>query len=232
MANSKHIIPFILKWEGGLSNDVTDPASAFPAPCPYKGVTGYHTNKGITYHTFTGLADSLGYDPSCDTFFEMSDDVFNKIYKNGYWNRYLLDKYNSQPIADIIVSWAWASGLSGAYKQLAKFYKKQTGKDLPEKYSAAGVKDLQIYFNSLDANQSAEIYKKLIVAYQDFYKSLNKPKYIKGWLNRLADLITFSTGMGAEVISKNKGKIGIGAVVLGAGVIALWQYSKKHQRAA
>ncbi len=222
MADSKKIIPFILKWEGGLSNDKSDSASQHPAPCTYKGVSGYHTNKGITYQTFSSLADKLSYDDSCDTFFQMPVEVFNKIYRNGYWNPYLLDDYKYQAIADVIVSWAWASGLAGAYKQLYKFYHDQTGKDLPsKKYASAGVQELKDYFNSIPADKSGEVYKKLVLAYQDFYKRLNQPKYIKGWLNRLADLVTFSTGSVAEVVKKNPKKIIFGLVVVSAvGVYA------------
>lgn len=51
MEKYKHIIPHILKWEGGLSNHKNDSASKNPCPVTYNGVSGYHTNRGITWNT-------------------------------------------------------------------------------------------------------------------------------------------------------------------------------------
>jgi len=229
LADSKKIIPFILKWEGGLSKDPADSASKYPAPCPYNGVHGYHTNKGITYQTFESLAKKLGYDPSCNNFYTMPVDIFNKIYRQGYWNPFYLDDYKSQAIADMIVSWAWASGVGGSYKQLAKFITKETGVTLPKTYSTAGAKILRDEFNKLSEKKESTTYQKLSAAYQNFYKSLNQPKFIKGWLNRLADLITYSTGNIAEVISNNKGATGVGLLLISGTAVAIWQLSKKYQ---
>ena len=49
MANFKDIKGLTLKWEGGLSRATTDSASKNSSPYVHEGVTGWHTNRGITY---------------------------------------------------------------------------------------------------------------------------------------------------------------------------------------
>jgi lysozyme family protein len=200
MANAYLIIPHVLKWEGGLSRNPADSASKNPAPCAYNGKTGYHTNKGVTYTTFTSLAKSLNYDPTCENFFIMPEDIFLKIFKTGYWNGFKLDEYKSQKIANVIVSWAWASGAYGAYKQLKKFFEKQYNVKLVGTYNE-NINTIKDLFNKETEIDETAVYNKLIEAYRNFYISLNQPTFIKGWLNRLTDLDTFNIAF--EVVKKN-----------------------------
>ena len=200
MADASKIIPHILQWEGGLSRNPADSASKNPAPCAYNGKTGYHTNKGVTYTTFTSLAKSLGYEPTCDNFFTMPNDIFLKIFKTGYWNGFKLDEYNSQKIANIVVSWAWASGAYGAYKQLKKFFEKEYGIKLTGTYNE-NINRIRDIFNEKSKTDETDLYKKLLSSYKNFYISLNQPTFIKGWLNRLTDLDTFNAAF--DVVKKN-----------------------------
>jgi lysozyme family protein len=198
MANHKNQVGFIKKWEGGLSNDPRDtyPAS-FPAPCVYRGQSGWHTNKGIIYRTFHSNAAKLGYSASCENFFSMPDYIWLKIYKAGFWDKFLLDSYRSQSIADVIVSLAWGSGIGGAYRQLAKFLNRNFGSSLPENtggYSQNNAQFIRDTFNKLTRNAIAEkrVHTKLLDHYRQFYISLNNPTYIRGWLNRVGELDTFT----------------------------------------
>lgn len=200
MANAFLIIPHVLKWEGGLSRNPADSASKNPAPCSYNGKTGYHTNKGVTYTTFTSLAKSLNYEPTCENFFTMPEDIFLKIFKTGYWNGFKLDEYKSQKIANVIVSWAWASGAYGAYKQLKKFFDKEYNIKLSGTYNE-NINTIKDLFNKETEIDESAVYNKLIEAYRNFYISLNQPTFIKGWLNRLTDLDTFNIAF--EVVKKN-----------------------------
>ena len=197
MADHRLQINFIQKWEGGLSNDPRDigPA-ANPALCSYMGQTGWHTNKGIIYSTFAANA-KLGYVASCENFFEMPDSIWLKIYKFSFWDKFLLDSYRSQAIADVVVSLAWGSGLGGAYKQLAKFFNANFGTQLTEKtsgYNEENVKKIRELFRIHTRLAIAEkrVHTKLIEHMRRFYISLNKPVYIKGWLNRLKALYEFT----------------------------------------
>jgi len=191
MAEASIIIPFIKRWEGGLSKDPKDTASKNPAPCSYNGVVGYHTNKGITYTTFTTLAKPLKYVDSCDNFFAMPDDIFLKIFKNGYWQFFDLDNYKSQQIANLIVSWCWASGNYGAYKQIKKFLETNYKIVFTQSHSQ-NIELIKNFFNSLPGTDENKIYNKLVQYYKDYYTSLNQPTFIHGWLNRVNDLVDFS----------------------------------------
>jgi hypothetical protein len=96
------LIPFILKKEGGLTSNLNDPASSFPSPTPQK----YHTNKGVTYKTFTTLASKLNYAPTVDNFLKMPNDIWLKIFKQGYYNN--VTQPNLTPLLKAYLSlWLW-----------------------------------------------------------------------------------------------------------------------------
>lgn len=197
MADYRKQIGFIKKWEGGMSNNPNDPASAYTMPCAYAGQTGWHTNKGITWLTFISNAKALGYNASCENFIAMPDAIWLKIFKKAFWDKYQLDSYKSQAVADIIVSWAWGSGLGGAYRQLAKFLNGNYGTNLPDQksnFSTVNVNKIRDVFNTITSRKPREktVREELIAHYRNFYISLNKPYYIKGWLNRLNALDEFT----------------------------------------
>lgn len=122
------LVPFIKKWEGGLSRDPNDTAGSNPAPWPYNGKTGWHTNKGITYSTFVGNAKKLGYEASKENFFNMPDELWLKILKGAYVNAFPVDKIAHLPrIQAVIITWAWGSGQSGAERYLANFQREEMG---------------------------------------------------------------------------------------------------------
>jgi len=198
MADHKNQMDFIKKWEGGLSNDPRDigPASQ-PAPCVYQGQTGWHTNKGIIYSTFESNAARLGYSATCENFFAMPDYIWLKIYKVSFWDKFLLDSYRSQAIADVIVSLAWGSGLGGAYKQLAKFLNAGYNTNFratTSDYNIENVKAIRdvVREHTRTALGEKRLHLRLIQHMQQFYISLNKPVYIRGWLNRLNALYKFT----------------------------------------
>jgi lysozyme family protein len=237
MADYRRQIGFIKKWEGGLSNNPNDSASAFPMPCAYAGEYGWHTNKGITWQTFSSYASSLGYTASCENFVQMPDSIWLKIFKKKFWDAFSLDSYNSQSIADIIVAWAWGSGLGGAYRQLAKFLNSNYGTSLPENksdYTTENVLKLRDVFNAITrrANRERIAQEDLIEHYRNFYFSLNNPYYLNGWLNRLNELDSFTQETLKDASPKWLWYIaitfGVAAAVMG-GINAVREY-KSYQR--
>lgn len=239
MADYRRQIGFIKKWEGGLSNNLNDPASAYPMPCTYAGQSGWHTNKGITWQTFSSSAASLGYAASCENFISMPDSIWLKIFKKRYWDAFSLDNYNSQSIADIVVAWAWGSGLGGAYRQMAKFLNGNYGTNLSEEksdYSSAAVAKIRDVFNTITRRGKREelVQQELIEHFRNFYISLNKPYYLNGWLNRLNELDSFTQ----ESLKEASAKwplylfVGAGATALVVGVAYLIDQhsSPKQQR--
>lgn len=122
------LTPFLLKYEGGLSRDPLDDASSHPAPWTWKGVSGWHTNKGVTYSAFVSLAPKCGYAITPENFFLMPNDIWLKILKEGYMKPYPLDKISHLPrIQAVIITWAWGSGVSGSETYLARFQREVMG---------------------------------------------------------------------------------------------------------
>lgn len=116
MNNYLKIIPFFYQWEGGLSRSKNDSASENPCPTPFEGVSGWHTNKGVTYSTWLKHFGS-GND---DRFYEMNANDWGIIFKYGYWNKVKADDVPGQSIAEVLVSWAWGSGPVTAIKQMQR----------------------------------------------------------------------------------------------------------------
>lgn len=111
MANYLNIVPHIYASEGGLSKNPQDNASAYPVP----DGSGYHTNKGVTWKTFTSLAAKLSYTATPKLFYEMPATIWGRIFKFGYWNTIQGDKLKSQAIADMFVDGTF---IGGGYKQI------------------------------------------------------------------------------------------------------------------
>jgi lysozyme family protein len=193
MNNYRELVPFFYKWEGGLSRDVNDSQAKFPCPTPYKGKSGYHTNKGIAYSTwvsFFGKTNDL-------RFLEMNHEDWGDIFKAGYWNKVLGDHAPYQSLAEVLTSWAWGSGSVTAIRQLQGMLRKQ-GKNIARdgKLSATGetfracaeFSELGL-FNLCVAHRRAffhyittEANGKTAAERQRFR---NNRVFLRGWLNRL-----------------------------------------------
>lgn len=196
MATYESAIPYIKKSEGGLSRATTDTASKKPAPFNYKGQTGWHTNRGITWETFNSLASQLGYAPSADNFFKMPDDIWLKIYKGGYWNPMQGDRYDSQPIANAIVDFAWAGGVGGSTNALIKYLASKNIK-------ADGVITISQGLNELTKKDGEKkAFNDLIDYRKAWFISLNQPANTGGWLSRMEELRKQGSSLIKETIQK------------------------------
>lgn len=98
------LIDWKLKAEGGLSRDPDDSAAVKPCPTPYKGVSGYHTNKGVTYAVW--VKDFPTSPANDQRFFEMSLADWSKVFDTRYWNPNSKAAY-PEAINCLLVSFAW-----------------------------------------------------------------------------------------------------------------------------
>lgn len=215
MADYRNIISFIKSKEGGLSSATTDTASRNPSPCG-NGSNGqpYHTNKGVTWSTFSSNASSLGYSASCSNFLNMPDDVWGKIYKQGYWNPMKGDEVRNQAIANTFVEMAWGSGVGGATSFLKQFFKSSYNKTFNN------IGQIVAYVNELDKKgQTPELFEKLYDFRASKYKALNQPKNLKGWLNRLDAFYVLNKPYALSTGNKLALILGIGLIALGGAYI-------------
>lgn len=177
-------VDFTKKWEGGLSRDKADSASKFPCPTPYKGLTGYHTNMGITYAVWKEF-----YGKNKDArFFDMSNEDWFNIFKTLYWNGVRADEYKSPNVAIFITGMAWGSGKSTAVKLLQQALINCGALGKNDKDGILGNKTIAAA-NSLDPQV---LFDALTAERERFFRYIGRPgtknaKFLKGWLNRLAD---------------------------------------------
>jgi len=196
MATFDSAIGYIQKAEGGLSRAVTDSASANPSPYVVNGVSGWHTNRGITWGTFQQMAPIVGYSVNQDNFINMPDWIWLGIYKQGYWNPIHGDDYNSQPIANAVVDFAWGSGIGGATKQVAKFLAQNGVSGGNAAQNAQGMNQLVVN------NGENKTFNDFIDFRKQFFVGLNQPANQKGWLSRMDTLRTQGLSLITEGIQE------------------------------
>lgn len=175
-------IKFVKKWEGGLSKIKEDSASSFPCPTPYKGISGYHTNIGITYAAWVQF---YGKDNDKE-FFEMSSEDWFRVFKKGYWDVVRGDSYKSKNIAVFVTGMAWGSGSKQAVKSLQKAIN-----DCGVKINIDGVIG-PLTIGAANAIDPTKLFDALVAERERFFRAIAQPgsknaKFLKGWLNRLED---------------------------------------------
>lgn len=226
MAQYTKIINFIKSKEGGLSSATTDTASKNPSNCG-NGSNGkpYHTNKGVTWSTFKGLSSKLGYSASCDNFLKMPNDIWGKIYKDGYWNPMQGDRIKNQAIANTFVEMAWGSGVGsntstkGAIGYLKNFFKSRYNKNLDN------ITQIVDYVNDLDdSGQTPELFEKLYDFRKSLYTSFNQPSNLKGWINRLDAFYLLNKPYATS--KKTTTTIAIGILLIVAGATLYYKYGR------
>ncbi len=167
------------EFEGGLSRDKADSASKYPCPTPYKGVTGYHTNKGITY---TSWKRKFGTGAD-NRFFEMNDADWFKIFDEMYFSRVKGHDYKSLNIAAMVTAFAWGSGVKQAGITLQTALR-NLGQDV--------VIDGAIGKKTIDAANQINppiLFDELRRLRIEFFNRIGAPgkknnKFLRGWLRR------------------------------------------------
>ena len=161
MADYRKLKPIILKWEGGYAGNID-------------GMTC--TMKGVTLATFRKY---FGSRKNCIDLKNITDNQWDTIFINGFWNRWLADRIESQSIANLLVDWVWSSGIYGI-----KYPQQILGVTAD---GVVGPKTLAAINNY--PNQK-ELFQKLWNRRKRHFESIatgSKSKFLRGWLNRLND---------------------------------------------
>ena len=168
------------QWEGGLSKDMHDSASAHFCPTPYKDGNKYHTNKGITYAVWKQYFGA-GHDTE---FYAMSDQDWFTIFDNLYFKAVKGHEIKSINVACMVADSAWASGVNPASKMLQRACNAIGGKLVVDGSIGNGTLS---FVNSAD---QTKLFDALVQVRADFYKAIavgHNAIYLKGWINRLSD---------------------------------------------
>lgn len=234
MSNWEYIVPHVKTFEGGYSANPNDSAAKNPAnntgillkSGTYKGLP-IHTNKGIIYSTWKSNAKRLGLDSSALAFINMTTEQWLKFIQVIFWNDDLLNKINSQSIAELFFETNWGSGGGGL-----NWLVKQSQIYLNKLQVAKLVEDGKIGTNTVNAiNKFCEtkqnekmLYDFLWFKRLEFLKSLSSwEDFGNGWNNRMVALYERAKGFFGSHLTVSIGLI----VFIGIfAYIGLKQYSK------
>lgn len=169
----KEILPFVIGWEGGLSDRKAD--------------TGGLTNRGITYKTYLSLCRKVyGVDPTKEHFLNLNYKEVSLMIEY-FWNKATFNNsIKSQKVAESIFNWLWGSGTLGLV-----WFQYMLNKEFKTKLVVDGI----IGENSIAAINSInpdELFRmSLIYRCNRFHKicEQNYTQYanLRGWINRLND---------------------------------------------
>ena len=171
MAKVERLVPHMLKWEGGWSDDSDD--------------LGGETMMGITYKTYKLYCKRKGYpQPTIEQLKSLSMEQFTDILKTMYWDVCRADEIVNQSVANAVVDWGWNSGTATAVKEVQRIL---------------GVKDDGVIGNitlaAINSWSPLPLFgqiKQARIAYIEYIcnaRPANK-KFYRGWMNRI-DSITF-----------------------------------------
>ena len=169
MADVRLLVPHILKWEGGWSNDPDDLGGA--------------TNKGVTFKTYKHYCRIMSKPiPSIGDLRRLTDDEFTNILKMLYWNPCKGDFIESQSVANAIVDWAWHSGVATAVKEV-------------QKVLGVAVDGIigNITLATINSRSPLPLFGKIRKARIDYLERIceSRPannKFYRGWMNRINNL--------------------------------------------
>lgn len=225
MANFQNIKPLTLKKEGGLSKATTDTASKKPSPYVYKGVTGWHTNKGVTYPVFEAASKKFGFENNATNFINMPDAIWDKIAKGLYWDDLNLDQLKSDGVAAQLFSWHWGAG-SGWFPRVKRYL---TSKNI--EWNGKGSTLANSLNQLIDKQGERQTITELDTQQQEYYTSLNQPANIKGWLARIKETTNLATSYIGNLYNQNKTAFNSG-IVIGVVLLSISAYlyiSKKNK---
>lgn len=170
----------MVQWEGKLSRHPADSAAKYPCPTPYRDGLKYHTNKGITYATWSGYFGNK----NDARFYAMSDQDWFTIFSKLYYLPVKGDKFKCPNIGYMVSEFAWGSGVNPAVKTLQRACNNMGAK--LEVDGLIGNKTLE-FANNADPKI---LFDNLIQERKEFFIAISKGKnavFLKGWLNRLSN---------------------------------------------
>lgn len=121
MAKIEELIPFVLYFEVGLTkSELSLPVPQMYAAATKKGFAndpvdrGGATMCGVILDTYRAYRKSKGIlTTTVNDLKKMPYEDWRAIIKQMFWNRWKADEIISQPLANLLVDWVWASGVNG-----------------------------------------------------------------------------------------------------------------------
>ena len=188
MANIEHFIPFLIKWEAGISKKSNETNESLFQRARKTGWAddpddlGGQTMVGVTMATYEEYCRRKGYPkPTTGRLMDLSYNDWKSILKMLYWDRWNADEIRSQSIAEIVCDFVWASGVHGI-----KVPQDLVGV-IPD--GIVGPKTLA----AVNSRNPRELFDQIKIARCDFIEDIcrKRPannKFKRGWMNRINDI--------------------------------------------
>ena len=167
MAKSEILVPFILSWETDkYTNNKYDRGKA--------------TKYGITLATWR----RVGYDKNGDGVLNeedvklLTEEDFHRVFKKNYWNACKADQIQDQSVANMLVDFAYNSGVSRAVRHL----------QLTLGIIADGIMGRKTLF-AINKSNGERLFNRFKKTREGYLKSIAKGKqkyFLDGWLRRLS----------------------------------------------
>ena len=216
MADHKLILDTTWEEEGGLSKNLQDNASRDPVP----DGTGNHTNRGVTWATFKGLAAKLSYTATPALFYRMPIEIWRSIVKVGYWDVINLDNVKSQGLANLLFTIAWMSGNSRAAR-FAQEVANSFGANLSVDSKIGPLSTNAINILTSTQAKDGQFFERIFNKYMDFLKSLNDWRtFGNGWTNRLTTLYNNSIALIGKALL-NPTKVGFWGLIITLSAVGM-----------
>jgi hypothetical protein len=153
----------------------------------------YNQNKGINWSVFKSYSDEYVYEPTCENFKEMPDEIWNTIFKKQYWDSINGDKIKNQGVANIISYIALRSNGLLLSSALLESKLKEFG-FVPKVKENQNIFTINIsklddeyidFINDLDAKgKSPELFDKLFFGYESDIIPLDQRKENENLINK------------------------------------------------
>jgi hypothetical protein len=159
---------------------------------PVKTELKYNQNKSINWSVFKSYSDEYVYEPTCENFKEMPDEIWNTIFKKQYWDSISGDKIKNQGVANMISYIALKSNgvilssalLESKLKEFGFKAKVKPNQNVFD-FNISKLDDEYIDFiNDLDAKgKSPELFDKLFFGYESDIIPLDQRKENENLIN-------------------------------------------------
>lgn len=190
MADFRKMIPFVIKWETGVSLKWGESNKALfrRAKASKSGFVddpddkGGATVLGVTIGTFSNYMAKKGVrSVTVNDLKNLSYEDWLSILKKMYWDRWHADDIKSQSVAEVLVDWVWASGKWGVIIPQRMLGVTDDGIVGVMTLDALNRKDPKEFFDAL--------IKERISFVEDIVKRTpSQQKFLNGWKNRINDL--------------------------------------------
>ena len=169
MADSSKLVPFILSKEGGYSNDKDD--------------KGGPTKHGITLATWR----KVGYDKNGDGVINekdiklLTEDDFHRVFKKNYWDACKADQIKDQSVANLLVDFAYNSGVT----RVSKFIQKIVGVTVDGIIGSKTIQAINNYPRGQRQLFAALRQRRINYLNGIVIANPTQKKFYNGWMNRV-----------------------------------------------